>query len=158
MITLAPLPPDRTDLVADIHLPPDQQVFASPPPEVMAMGGPDRDGHMILEDGKVVGFFAIDRAYADAHDFAETGTIGLRMFSVDARAQGRGIATFACRALASYLPEHYPAAAACYLTVNHRNPRAKTVYLKSGFEDTGADYLGGAAGPQYIMRLNLPRP
>ncbi|MBR9841632.1 MAG: GNAT family N-acetyltransferase [Rhodobacteraceae bacterium] len=155
MITLAPLPPGRTDLVADIRLPAEQQVFADYPPDVMASAGPGRDGHMILENGTVVGFFAIDRTYADAHDFAEPDTIGLRMFSIDARAQGRGIATAACRALADYLPRHYPDASACYLTVNHRNPRAKAAYLKGGFTDTGEDYLGGGAGPQYIMRLPL---
>ena len=78
-----------------------------------------------------------------------------RMFCIDARHQGRGLATQASRALGPYLAKQYPEAATVYLTVNHRNPGAKAAYLKGGFTDTGEDYLGGPSGPQYIMRLPL---
>ncbi len=121
----------------------------------MAEASGHRDGHLIWEGDRPVGFFAIDPDYSEGHDFAEPGTIGLRMFCIDTHHQGRGLATQASRALAAYLSDHYPGAAAVYLTVNHRNPGAKAVYLKGGFTDTGEDYLGGAAGPQYIMRLPL---
>ena len=110
---------------------------------------------MIWEGDTPVGFFAIDLDYAQAHDFAEQGTLGLRMFCIDARHQGRGLATQACRALGAYLAKQYPQAATVYLTVNHRNPGARAAYLKGGFTDTGEDYLGGGAGPQHIMRLPL---
>lgn len=155
-VTLAPLPKDRPELIADLDLPPEQHQFASPPRVALTNGKGRRDGHMILEGDRVVGFFGIEPDYPEVHDFAEPGSIGLRMFSVDYRHQGRGIASAACRQLADYLPRHYPQAHRCYLTVNHRNPGAKAVYLKSGFVETGEDYLGGASGPQYIMRLDLP--
>jgi len=154
-INLAPLPKDRLDLIADFELPSEQHQFAYPPVRALAEAKGRRDGHLIQENDRVVGFFGIDPDYADAHDFAEPGSIGVRMFSVDHRHQGRGIASAACRQFADYLPQHYPQAHTCYLTVNHRNPGAKAVYLKSGFTDTGEDYLGGASGPQYIMRLDL---
>lgn len=154
-ITLAPLPKDRPELIAHLDLPPEQHQFASPPRVALTNAKGRRDGHMILEDGKVVGFFGIDPDYADAHAFAEPGSIGVRMFSVDYRHQGRGIAGAASRLLAGYLPQHYPQVRTCYLTVNHRNPGANAAYLKGGFTDTGEDYLGGGSGPQYIMRLDL---
>ncbi|GGB09815.1 GNAT family N-acetyltransferase [Allosediminivita pacifica] len=154
-ITLSPLPPDRPDLLEAITLPPEQQQFASPPALSMAQATGRRDGHLIWEGETPVGFFAIDLDYAQAHDFAEAGTIGLRMFCIDARHQRRGLATRASRALGPYLARQYPQAATVYLTVNHRNPGAKAAYLKGGFTDTGEDYLVGASGPQYIMRLPL---
>lgn len=154
-VTLAPLPEGRDDLLRAVELPPEQHAFAEPPAVSMAGAGQARDGHLILENGRPVGFFAIDRDYPEAHDFAPADSIGLRMFCIDRRAQGRGLATAACRLLGGYLAARYPGAMAVYLTVNHRNPGARAAYLKGGFVLTGADYLGGAAGPQHIMRLAL---
>lgn len=154
-LTLAPLPADRPDLVAHITLPPEQHEFSDPPAVALATATGRRDGHLIEQDGQVAGFFAIDPDYPDAHDFAEKGSIGLRMFCVDHAQQGRGIASGACRLLRGYLAGRYPDADAVYLTVNHRNPGARRAYLKGGFTDTGQDYLDGGAGPQHIMRLPL---
>ncbi|MBV0912843.1 GNAT family N-acetyltransferase [Anianabacter salinae] len=154
-VTLSPLPAGRLDLIAHLTLPAEQHVFSDPPAAAMRAATGRRDGHMILQGGETVGFFAIDPDYPQAHDFAEAGTIGLRMFSVSGQHQGQGIATAACKALRDYLHQHYPDAAAVYLTVNHRNPGARGCYLRGGFEMTGADYLGGGAGPQHIMRLAL---
>lgn len=154
-ITLCLLPPGRSDLIEGLDLPPEQHQFSDPPAVVMAKAQGKRDGHVICENGIPVGFFAIEPDYPQAHEFAEADAIGVRMFSVDYRSQGRGIASAACQLLTEYLPQHYPSASAVYLTVNHRNPGAKRVYLKGGFEDTGEDYLGGGSGPQDIMRLAL---
>lgn len=154
-LRLAPLPAGRPDLLAAIRLPEEQLVFSDPPSVSMAGAPAGRDGHLAWEGELPVGFFAIDRDYPAAHDFAEAGSIGLRMFCVGHRQQGRGIATGICVGLRHYLGAQYPEAEAVYLTVNHRNPGARAVYLKGGFELTGEDYLGGGAGPQHIMRLGL---
>ena len=156
-ITLAPLPRDQIGRVDHFTLPPDQAPFSAHPRDVM--DAPDtRDGHVILADGQPAGFFAIDRDYPDHHDFAPEGTIGLRMFSVDHAQQGRGVASNGCRALAGYLAAQYPGTGSCYLTVNCRNADAYRVYIKGGFVDTGALYLGGGFGPQHIMCLDLKHP
>lgn len=154
-ITLSPLPAGRMDLIADLTLPPEQHEFSAPPAQALAAAHGRRDGHLIQDGGQIVGFFGIDPDYPEVHDFAETGSVGLRMFSIDYRHQGRGVASAACRLLRDYLRQHYPLAHACYLTVNHRNPRARAAYLSGEFQDTGADYLGGGAGPQHILRLAL---
>ncbi|OWU69916.1 hypothetical protein ATO3_21625 [Marinibacterium profundimaris] len=135
-------------------LPPEQAGFADLPGKVLS-DSPARDGHVILADGEPAGFFAIDRDYAETHDFADPGAIGLRMFSVDHAQQGRGIASAAARAMAGYFRDRYPGIGSCWLTVNCRNPGARAVYLKGGFTDTGALYHGGGFGPQHIMRLAL---
>ncbi len=153
-LTLTPLPRDALSRVAGFSLSEDQAGFANLPRVTMATGAA-RDGHVILSGETPVGFFAIDRDYAETHDFAPTGCIGLRQFLIDHAHQGQGHAGAACVALRPYLREHYPEAVACYLTVNCRNPNARAAYLKGGFEDTGALYLDGGFGPQHILRLDL---
>jgi Acetyltransferases, including N-acetylases of ribosomal proteins len=153
-VTLSILPREDVNRLAGFSLPPDQAGFADLPTITMSTGAA-RDGHVILSDGKPVGFFAIDRDYADHHEFAPEGVIGLRQFMIDHAAQGKGHASAACRALKPYLQAQYPGAYACYLTVNCRNPNARKAYLKGGFFDTGALYLDGGFGPQHIMRLDL---
>ena len=154
-ITLAPLPDNDPAHVDHLSLPPEQHQFSDPPAAAMRAATAPRDGHMILEGDDIVGFFAIDPLYAAAHDFAQDGAIGVRMFSIDQRAQGRGIASRACQQLRSYLAAQYPQVARVYLTVNHRNPAARAAYLRGGFIDEGHDYLGGGAGPQHILHLDL---
>lgn len=155
MITLAPLPAGRADLIADLSLPPEQHQFSDPPAIAYDQAEGRRDGHVIRLGDQIVGFFGIDPDYPDVHDFATPGSIGLRMFSVDQHYQGRGIASATCGQLKTYLAHQYPGAPAVYLTVNHRNQGAKRAYLNGGFTDTGADYLLGGSGPQHIMRLDL---
>lgn len=154
-VTLGPLPRDRTDLVMHLTLPEDQQVFGGDIRETAADTDPEVDFHVIRAGGDIVGFFKIERAYGARYDFAPEGALGLRMLQVDTGAQGLGIGSAAFAALPGYLATQYPGRDECWLTVNCRNPRARHVYLKGGWEDTGALYHGGAAGPQHIMRLRF---
>ncbi|MBY6116228.1 GNAT family N-acetyltransferase [Mameliella alba] len=154
-MTIRPLPRAELDLTSGFVLPPDQAPFADLPLVSMQKGAA-RDGHLILHDDIPAGFFAIDRDYADTHDFAPQGVIGLRMFLVDQAHQGKGVAKAACRQLASYLPRHYDAME-CWLTVNAKNPAARSAYLAGGFIDTLQFYHDGGYGPQHILRLPLER-
>jgi GNAT superfamily N-acetyltransferase len=153
-ITIAPLPRGEIGKLAHFHLPPEQVQFSAHPRDVMKTPE-SRDAHVIYEGDDPAGFFAIDRNYSEAHDFAETGALGLRMFSVDHAHQGRGVASAASWLMRDYLRGQYPERSLCYLTVNCRNPGAYRVYEKGGFVDTGALYHGGGLGPQHIMRLAL---
>lgn len=153
-VTLARIAPQDIGQLSHFTLPPDQAGFADLPPVSMA-NAPDRDGHVILADGVPAGFFGIDTTYAAGHTFAPTGSIGVRMFMIDHAQQGRGIASAACRAMPAYLAAEYPQAPSCWLTVNCRNPGARTAYLRGGFRDTKELYLDGGFGPQHIMCLDL---
>ena len=60
--------------------------------------------------------------------------------------------------LGAFAPRHFrrdtsPQAKHVLLVVNQRNPRAKRVHEKSGFQVTGERL--GAKGPQWIMTLPL---
>ncbi|CAN0590559.1 unnamed protein product, partial [Ectocarpus sp. 12 AP-2014] len=68
-VTLEPIKAADLSRLSHFSLPPDQAGFADLPAQVLG-DTPDRDGHVILADGTPAGFFAIDRDYAAAHDFA----------------------------------------------------------------------------------------
>ena len=155
-VTLSPLTLADRDRVAHLAVHPDQVRFAGSVAEAFDAPAPDVDFHAMMMGDSPVGFFKIDRGYPAAHGFAEAGDLGLRAVIVDASRQGQGIGTAAMRALPAYLRAHYPQARRLWLTVNMQNPAAIASYRKAGFQDTGAIWPHGGAGPQHIMRLPLP--
>ena len=155
MITFLPLSPDDLPRVAHIAVHPEQVVFSGTIQEAFDTPTPDMDAYAIQQDGDVVGFFRIDRAYSQIHSFAPPTGLGLRTVMVDASRQGMGVGRSLCKMLPAYLQEHYPDACSLWLTVNLRNPGAVRAYVKGGFVDTGEHWLGGDAGPQHIMKMPL---
>lgn len=155
MITLAPVAQDARALVAGLRVRADQERFSGQVEDAFAKPDPAIDFHCIRQGARVVGFFKIDRAYAKKITIVPQGSLGLRAFLLDHRAQGKGIATQAVRCLPAYLHVQYPQARRLYLTVNCANPAAIRCYLKGGFVDTGDIWPHGRAGPQHVMRLNI---
>ena len=154
-VTLIPLTLAERDRVAHLAVRPDQLRFAGTVAEAFDTPQEGVDFHAMIMADTPVGFFKIDRTYPVAHGFAEPGDLGLRAVIVDAVRQGQGIGTAAMRALPAYLRAGYPAARRLWLTVNLQNPAAIASYRKGGFQDTGAIWPHGGAGPQHIMRLVL---
>lgn len=111
--------------------------------------------HVILLQERVVGFFILDLSYSEKYYFASEKAIGVRALLVDQQYQGQGIAKQAISSLPDYVKQHYPHFSSIQLTVNCRNKAAYACYLKSGFVDTEALYLGGPVGPQHIMQYHL---
>jgi RimJ/RimL family protein N-acetyltransferase len=154
-VTLGPLTLADRDRVAHLAVHTDQLRFVGTVAAAFDAPTPEVDLHAMTVDGSPVGFFKIDRGYAQVHGFAEAGDLGLRAVIVDAARQGQGIGTAALRALPAYLRARYPQARRLWLTVNLQNPAAIASYRRAGFQDTGAIWPHGGAGPQHIMRLIL---
>jgi ribosomal protein S18 acetylase RimI-like enzyme len=154
-VTLIPLALSDRERVAQLAVHPDQLRFAGTVAEAFDSPQKGVDFHAMLMGDIPVGFFKIDQTYPVEHGFAEPGDLGLRAVIVDAARQGQGIGTAAMRALPAYLGVHYPQARRLWLTVNLQNPAAIASYRKGGFQDTGAIWPHGNAGPQHIMRLSL---
>jgi RimJ/RimL family protein N-acetyltransferase len=114
-----------------------------------------RDCHVIEDDGVIVGFFIIDRAYADQYDFCSKNEIGFRAYFIDESQQGNGYGKASILTLKDHLRAEYPGYPAVVLSVNCRNDIAYRLYLRGGFTDTGELYHGGSAGPQHILRMAL---
>ncbi|MTH63400.1 GNAT family N-acetyltransferase [Paracoccus shanxieyensis] len=154
MIALAPLGRDQRARVDHIAVAPEQEPFCGSIAHHFALDEPECDFHIILRDARVVGFFKVDRAFAERYDFVAPDEIGLRGVMIDRAEQGRGTGKAAMRALGPYLATRY-GAQTCVLTVNVVNPGARAAYLAGGFRDDGALYHGGQLGPQHILRLDL---
>ncbi|MBY8314769.1 GNAT family N-acetyltransferase [Vibrio fluvialis] len=155
MLTLQPMLPQHLTQVAELHVADEQVKFVGTIDEILVNIDDKIHPHLMLADGQVVGFFLIDTLYSQQYDFAGSHNLGLRAFFVSQQAQGNGYGKQATRLLKEYLQRLYPQFQCIYLTVNCKNPGARHCYLGGGFEDTGELYLGGAAGPQHIMQLDL---
>lgn len=154
-VTLAALGPADKDKMAHLSVHAAQTRFAGSIAEAFDTCPAGDTLHAILTGDQPVGFFRIDCAYAQAHGFADTGDLGLRNVIIGAAHQGKGLGTAAMLALPPYMRPLYPQARHLWLTVNLQNPAAIASYRKGGFQDTGAIWPHGDAGPQHIMRLRL---
>lgn len=154
-VTLAPLDKSEAHRVLHLELGTDQEDYVGKIADMVSWDEPDSDFHIVLEDDVVVGFFKIDRAYPENYAFARPGELGIRGVLIDKSRQGHGVGAAAMSALPAYAARHYPGAPSLVLTVNCNNPAAQRVYLKAGFLQENDLYLGGRAGPQFILRRDL---
>ncbi|MBL1415368.1 MAG: GNAT family N-acetyltransferase [Moritella sp.] len=155
MINIEKLNASHMSAIHHITLAEEQIKFASTVDAFLADSSETMHLHVIKYHDDVVGFFKIDIAYSSTFGFCSEPSVGLRTFVIDAKLQGKGIGSNAVKALLPYLKENYPHYHSLYLTVNCQNPGAVSCYQKAGLQDTGELYLGGAAGPQHIMKAKI---
>ncbi|WP_407538630.1 GNAT family N-acetyltransferase [Deinococcus radiomollis] len=127
-------------------------------PELLetAEAAPDSEAMVIVAGNQVVGFYRLDfmPGAVAARNFGEPSA-GLRGFFIDSRFQGRGLGRFAMDAVIEDLRRRHPTVRVLALSVNQRNPVARQLYLRSGFQDHGEVFPGGSAGPQDVMVRRL---
>ncbi|MBB6099589.1 RimJ/RimL family protein N-acetyltransferase [Deinobacterium chartae] len=157
-VSIVPLTADHRAQALALEVHPEQLAFVSPVERMLAAADtePLTDPYLILEQGRVVGFFLLNRdPQAIAYYASSPHTVGLEGFFVDRREQGRGLGAQALAALVRYLQLTHPELRELNLTVNCRNAAAIRAYQKAGFVDTGQLYHGGRSGPQHVMTLPL---
>ena len=140
---------------------PDQEVFSSRASQTLpeADADPHRTPFAVAERDVPVGFGVLDRVgILDELVDEPARAVLLRAFYVGADHQGRGLGTAAARAVPALAAELYDDVELVVLTVNEQNPAAVAAYLRAGFVDTSARYLGGEAGPQHVLVSSVPRP
>ena len=125
-----------------------QAPFVEPIQDTLAMGT-DRDNFVIEGDGKPVGFFQIDHVSATQSVEAH---LELHEVMIDRRHQGNAYGKVFVEALPRLLKAQYPDWRGVCLTVNCRNTKAKRLYERGRFTDTGELKLDGPSGPQHVMR------
>jgi GNAT superfamily N-acetyltransferase len=155
MVTIERLVQAQIESLKKVKLAEEQVKFAGTAEDFLQDGSEATHLHVIKLDGEIVGFFKLDTAYSYNYEFCPATGLGLRAFALDKDQQGKGVGTRTVKALFPYLKEHYTSFEFIYLTVNLKNPGAIACYEKGGFEKTDELYLGGAAGPQHIMRGRL---
>jgi GNAT superfamily N-acetyltransferase len=158
-IRVVPVSPDWRDALLALRVTGPQRDFVSDigPSLADAELCPGSTPMAILHGQTPVGYYRIEadaRSIAD-RDFAQPA-LGLRSFFIDHRWQGRGLATWALRALIADLGQRHPEARLLVLLVNGRNLAALRLYLRARFVDTGELYHGGRSGPQHLLWRTLP--
>ncbi len=156
-VTLQSFQPGHAAALRALTLPTAQADFTTHPAELLdsVPGDPQRQLITVLRGGEVAGAFVLavgasrDR-YLTAPD---PDAVALSSLSVDAAQQGRGVGTAAMRALPGLVRALYPQARRVILVVNQRNPGARRVYEKAGFQVTAT--REGRIGPQWVMTLPL---
>lgn len=155
MITIEKLEYAHIEPVSTIQLSREQVAFASTAKDFLLDRCDTTHLHVIKNNNVIVGFFKLDIAYPTCHDFCPVGSLGLKSFALDKNQQGKGLGTKAVKALSPYLKINYANYHLIYLTVNCKNIIAFNCYQKGGFEYSNNKYLGGAAGPQFIMHSKI---
>lgn len=90
----------------------------------------DRLGFVLQAGGEKVGFFVVTR------DLRDRSCWWLSYFLLDRRRQGRGYGTAAFRAILTYLANR-EGCRRIRLQVTPGNDKARALYLRAGFEETG---------------------
>lgn len=159
-LTVQPVTPDVRPAALALRVHPEQVPFSGEMPGLLEDAGADPHSLPMLvrlgEEG--VGYFRLDftPGAVAGRDFGQP-SVGLRAFFIDRERQGQGLGTRAMSALSAWLREHHPEVRLLALSVNQRNSAARRAYEKAGFRMEGDAYLGGSAGPQDVMVLNLSR-
>lgn len=153
MIKITKMSPTYSNQLLSLSVHEDQKKFVGTISDALEATTDRVHMHLVLADDLVVGIFLVDLSYPEKYEFSSLNSLGLRAYMIDARHQGKGFGTTAIKLLPAYLKETYAEHSQIFLTVNCRNPVAHRCYLNGGFIDTEQLYLGGAAGPQHIMKL-----
>ncbi|QOZ36473.1 GNAT family N-acetyltransferase [Bradyrhizobium sp. CCBAU 53421] len=144
--------------VSHLSLRPEQEQFVDPIEQVFSefrsSPGPElKHPFAIVARNSVVGFFVL-REKTAVPEWAPPGVITLHSFRVGPQYQNNGYGTAAIRLATQWILAKRPCVDHLMLAVNARNATARKLYLKSGFRDTGATYLG-PVGIQNILEYKM---
>ncbi|MEK5363817.1 GNAT family N-acetyltransferase [Peribacillus castrilensis] len=114
----------------------------------------DRHPVVILAKGIPVGFFVLHIGENIPPFTSDKKAILLRGFLVDQKHQGKGIGKKALQSLPEFAKGIFPNKDSIILAVDVMNVNAKTLYAKSGFQDTGIQ-KEGRSGLMEIMEYRL---
>ncbi|MDP3855345.1 N-acetyltransferase [Phenylobacterium sp.] len=153
---LEPISGADRDVVEQISLPPEQEVFAGSLDEVFgrlnerdAVGLEQGFAVVAPDETGVVGFFVL-REGLRRPPWAPPGTVSLHSFRVRPGMQGQGVGRRCIALLEAWFARERPIQPQLMLAVNERNTAAIAAYRKIGFVDTGQRHEEGQ-GPQLVF-------
>ncbi|ASS94417.1 GNAT family N-acetyltransferase [Peribacillus simplex] len=154
--TLTPYLPEHRHMLSQFYLPDTQTLFSALPKESLKYCREDCDRHpiVILAEGIPVGFFVLHIGENITPFTNDKKAILLRGFLVDQKHQGKGIAKKALQILPEFAKGIFPNKDLIVLAVDVSNVIAKTLYTRSGYQDTGIQ-KEGRSGLMEIMEYRL---
>jgi RimJ/RimL family protein N-acetyltransferase len=158
IITLTHYLPEHHHQLSQFYLPDTQTPFSALPEESLKYCRKDVDRHpfVILAAGIPVGFFVLHIGENISPFTSNKKAILLRGFLVDQKHQGKRIAKKALQILPEFAKGIFPNKDSIVLAVDVKNMIAKTLYTKSGYQDTGI-HKEGRSGLMEIMEYRLDK-
>lgn len=147
-----------TDFLNAVHT---QSEFVGDKEEIIDKLIPDRHQgrnvpYGIYSNHRPVGFFILsceNRTKAGLQN--QETACWLESLMISDSHQGKGLARESLKRLPAVITRDFPNIRRLNLTVNLRNEIAISLYLKTGFTDTGGLFYGGPVGPQHIFTMEL---
>lgn len=158
-VNLKTLSPADYPMVSHLKLEHEQEQFAGGPLSLVFSELRNSSHHelehpfAIVVAENIVGFFVL-REMEALPEWAPPGVATLHSFRVSHEHQGKGYGKAAVQLAVQWLMANRPCVRRLMLTVNLRNGASRGAYLKWGFRDTGAIFVG-PIGPQNILDFTL---
>jgi RimJ/RimL family protein N-acetyltransferase len=114
----------------------------------------DRHPILIMFREAPAGFFVLHGREGARNYSDNPGAILLRSYSIATDFQGKGIASASLKLLPSFVKQHFQGKNEIILGVNVDNLKARSLYHKNGFIDTGRRQMG-RKGELIILQFNL---
>lgn len=155
MITLIPYQSSYDSQLNHYSIADEESDFALTPLKAIKDLADKEEAVLIFSDHTLAGFFRLNFNNERFGLTDNTHSVLLKSFSVTENMQGQKIAQQTLNELPHYIHSHYSEAInEIVLSVNFRNSKAKYIYEKCGFVDTGK-VIGGRAGNQHVMSLTV---
>lgn len=157
-ISLSPVTLSDRLAIKQLALDPDQEAFAGSVDAIFdeLQGSPHPEMEhpfAIVADQTKVGFFVLREKQARP-DWAPPAAVTLHSFRVCRGCQGKGYGQAGVNLAIAWIQRERPGVERLMLAVNTRNVLARSVYLKSGFVDTG-EIFRGPIGSQHILAAEI---
>ncbi|UVK49502.1 GNAT family N-acetyltransferase (plasmid) [Mesorhizobium sp. AR07] len=159
-ISLRPVTVADRGAIKKLVLDPEQELFAGSVDaifnDLQNSRYPDMEHPFaIVVPKRRIGFFILREKQA-APDWALDGAFTLHSFRICRACQGKGYGRAGAALAISWVRQNRPDVRQLMLAVNERNGLAKSVYLNSGFVDTG-EIFRGPIGDQHILSFQIYR-
>ncbi len=109
--------------------------------------------YSISENGKPIGFFALDEAFEKKYTFAKSHEVGLKNLVIDHNLQRQGKGKAMLERLFSYLYTAYPDYESVCVIVDKENEAAYQCFVSADFIDTNKPFYDG---PKQFRILRKP--
>jgi RimJ/RimL family protein N-acetyltransferase len=148
--------PEHEQDLLSFQLSEEQGKFTSLPGPALQLCMEEAGRHpiVILAGDTAAGFFVLHTGEGIRYFTENTRAILMRALSINPVFQGRGYGKQAMLQVFNFAKEHFPEHDEIVLAVNVNNVAAKTLYEKTGFEDSG-ELKEGPVGYQHVLHLPL---
>lgn len=129
--------------------------YTAHPMDTLKISVNNKKYHPVLSidsDDNLVCFFVLDEGSDIFKYTEENDSLLLRAFSTDSKYLRKGYATKTIESLSQFVKKEFPEIKQVVLGVNEKNLSAISLYLKTGFKDSGDRFLGKKGYQKVLLK------